>query len=130
MNKKELKKRLIDLHIIREEDQKEYEVFYFQNYSKKTNTMFTKIRIVHNDWFGKIQEFSYQDFILNQVSFATSYAFEQMKEFFPKCPRCKKRYEGGIRHSALSRRDNKTHICSACGVEEALEDFKGKAQNE
>ena len=36
------------------------------------------------------------------------------------CPRCKKAYTG---FPALSRRDNKTSICSPCGTEEALDDY-------
>jgi hypothetical protein len=42
------------------------------------------------------------------------------------CPRCHKAYDG---YPALSRRDNKTDICSDCGTEEAFVDFacaKGK----
>lgn len=39
------------------------------------------------------------------------------------CPRC---HEGTMRevksHNALSRRDNKTYICSQCGTEEAFID--------
>lgn len=34
-----------------------------------------------------------------------------------KCPRCGKYYLG---HPAISRKDNKTEICSTCGTEEAL----------
>ena len=37
-----------------------------------------------------------------------------------KCPRCKRMYRG---YPALSRRDNKTEICSDCGTAEALMDF-------
>lgn len=37
-----------------------------------------------------------------------------------KCPRCGKRYQKG--KGALSRRDNKTEICSQCGFNEAIED--------
>lgn len=37
-----------------------------------------------------------------------------------RCPRCLKEYP---RLLALSRADNKTHICDACGVAEALEDY-------
>jgi hypothetical protein len=37
-----------------------------------------------------------------------------------QCPRCKKFIKG---HPALSRRDNKTNICSECGIEEAMWDF-------
>ena len=37
-----------------------------------------------------------------------------------KCPMCGQYYSG---YPALSRRDNKTEICSDCGVREALEDF-------
>lgn len=36
------------------------------------------------------------------------------------CPRCEEPYRG---YPALSRRDNKTDICSNCGNEEALNDF-------
>ena len=36
------------------------------------------------------------------------------------CPRCHKMYN---EHPALSRRDNKTDICSKCGTMEALVDF-------
>lgn len=38
----------------------------------------------------------------------------------PVCPVCGKKYKG---FPALSRRDNKTEICSDCGVVEAFEDF-------
>lgn len=34
-----------------------------------------------------------------------------------KCPRCGKYYLG---HPAISRKDNKTEICTHCGIEEAL----------
>jgi len=37
-----------------------------------------------------------------------------------KCLRCDKFYIG---YPALSRRDNKTDICSDCGTEEAMVDF-------
>ena len=37
------------------------------------------------------------------------------------CPKCNKEK---IEHPALSRRDNKTEICSQCGLEEAVEDFE------
>ncbi|MCK5296357.1 MAG: hypothetical protein KAJ75_05675 [Alphaproteobacteria bacterium] len=42
------------------------------------------------------------------------------KRKFKVCPSCGLRYTG---FPALSRRDNKTEICSACGVKEAFEDF-------
>lgn len=34
------------------------------------------------------------------------------------CPKCKREYKG---HPALSRLDNKTYICPACGIAEALD---------
>lgn len=44
-----------------------------------------------------------------------------------KCPNCNKIVVG---HYALSRKDNKTKICSNCGILEALEQFiKYKEQN-
>lgn len=36
------------------------------------------------------------------------------------CPRCNREYSG---YPALSRVDNKTEICSECGVAEALDDY-------
>lgn len=40
------------------------------------------------------------------------------------CPICKQVYTG---YPAISRKDNKTEICSSCGVAEALNDyFKNK----
>jgi len=33
------------------------------------------------------------------------------------CPKCKKQYDG---YPALSRVDNKTKICSMCGIAEAM----------
>lgn len=36
------------------------------------------------------------------------------------CPKCKKKYS---QHSAISRIDNKTNICPACGIKEALIQF-------
>lgn len=34
-----------------------------------------------------------------------------------RCPKCKKQYDG---YPALSRVDNKTKICSMCGIAEAM----------
>ena len=36
------------------------------------------------------------------------------------CPRCNKKY---TLHPAISRIDNKTNICPACGIKEALIQF-------
>lgn len=36
------------------------------------------------------------------------------------CPRCHKKYD---EYPAISRRDNKTQICSVCGTDEAMFDF-------
>jgi len=39
------------------------------------------------------------------------------------CPRC----DGPLgKHPALSRRDNKTNICSDCGTAEAMEDYRNR----
>lgn len=44
------------------------------------------------------------------------------------CPVCGKKYDG---YPALSRKDNKTEICSQCGVYEALEAwFSAKKKEE
>ena len=37
-----------------------------------------------------------------------------------RCPKCGELYEG---YPAISRRDNKTKICSRCGAAEAMFDF-------
>ena len=44
-----------------------------------------------------------------------------------KCPRCDKEMK---EDPALSRRDNKTDICSDCGQVEALEDYYGERWTE
>jgi transcription elongation factor Elf1 len=41
------------------------------------------------------------------------------------CPRCKMTFNG---YPAISRKDNKTEICSDCGTAEALEDFANFTQ--
>lgn len=41
-----------------------------------------------------------------------------------KCPKCGKKYYG---YPALSREDNKTEICSECGIREALATFSKTA---
>lgn len=51
-----------------------------------------------------------------------------MKPNRGRCPRCgaewdRNRAQEG-KYPALSRRDNKTDICAACGVAEALEDAR------
>lgn len=42
-----------------------------------------------------------------------------MKRKIKSCPRCSKNYSD---YPAISRRDNKTEICTNCGVEEAIID--------
>ena len=48
-----------------------------------------------------------------------------MKKEFDICPRCNQRPLVEMR-IALSRRDNKTEICSECGQDEALFDFQNR----
>lgn len=43
-----------------------------------------------------------------------------MKKKF-KCPVCEREVD---EHPALSRVDNRTEICSKCGVDEAMRDFR------
>jgi hypothetical protein len=51
---------------------------------------------------------------------------ERDKKYIAKrCPRCLKYYNS---FPALSRKDNKTLICSECGVLEAMEDFIGRTE--
>ena len=43
------------------------------------------------------------------------------------CPRCnRKTLRPTEVHNALSRKDNKTYICSVCGTEEAMLDYAGR----
>ena len=42
----------------------------------------------------------------------------QFDEDRPVCPKCGQAYNG---HPAISRDDNKTKICSACGLNEAMQ---------
>lgn len=44
------------------------------------------------------------------------------------CPKCKKFFFDEL--GAISRRDNETLICSECGTEEALEDYKNYCERE
>lgn len=44
-----------------------------------------------------------------------------------QCPNCKKMVRD---YPALSRKDNRTEICSDCGEEEALADFFGSKKRE
>jgi ribosomal protein S27AE len=51
----------------------------------------------------------------------------ELKTEAKKCPKCSNfipsNEHAGEYPGAISRRDSKTEICSACGVDEALEDF-------
>lgn len=40
---------------------------------------------------------------------------------YPVCPICNEEYKG---YPAISRKDNKTEICSICGIKEALLSYK------
>ena len=44
-------------------------------------------------------------------------------QFESSCPRCGCQMRQRQAMNALSRRDNKTYICSSCGQDEALLDF-------
>lgn len=43
-----------------------------------------------------------------------------MEKLKSRCPKCKNYIQG---YPAISRKDNKTKICSECGILEALESF-------
>ena len=51
----------------------------------------------------------------------------EIKANKPVCPRCKgfipNNLTPGMYPGAISRLDNKTEICSACGTDEAMEDY-------
>ena len=55
----------------------------------------------YEDALDEIQEYKLSEFDVIQI-----------------CPKCKKEFHG---HPAISRDDNKTEVCSECGVREALE---------
>lgn len=42
------------------------------------------------------------------------------------CPKCNKKY---TEHPALSRVDNKTEICPACGMKEAIDAYHAAAKS-
>lgn len=46
--------------------------------------------------------------------------FEKGRPYIKVCPKCGTQYHNP---PAISRRDNKTEICSNCGTKEALEDY-------
>jgi hypothetical protein len=46
------------------------------------------------------------------------FMYEEPEGGWPKCPRCKTPMEGP--NFALSRVDDRTHICSSCGRKEGL----------
>lgn len=57
-----------------------------------------------------------------------------MSNVKPICPRCggyiPNNDKPGAYIGAMSRADNHTEICSACGTEEAMEDFTGTGLTE
>jgi predicted RNA-binding Zn-ribbon protein involved in translation (DUF1610 family) len=58
----------------------------------------------------------------NSTTIAVLY---QRREQMLKCPRCKKNTLNKNKvMNALSRRDNKTYICSLCGSVEAMFDYQ------
>ena len=60
--------------------------------------------------------------IADQPEFWFEYRIRELeiKEHTKKCPNCGQEYKG---HPALSREDNKTEICPACGTREAMQAF-------
>lgn len=84
---------------------------------------------------GKEKEVRIGDYIFNVKKDHVDFEYKPVKKAEPiklevlitensdtnnKCPKCNK--ELG-KYPAISRRDNKTEICSNCGMLEALEDF-------
>ena len=57
----------------------------------------------------------------NQGMVSVQDSSSNTKKVMKVCPRCKKKKN--LIHPAISRRDNKTEICSYCGTAEALFDF-------
>jgi len=58
---------------------------------------------------------------------------KSIKDTLTLCPKCNIRfysYEAVGRYPAMSRRDNATMICPECGLDEALEDFTIKGDQE
>lgn len=78
--------------------------------------------------------------VIDGATFYDSYqeALDTIREYnlhnfepYPVCPRCHKDYS---ERPAISRKDNKTEICSNCGMQEAMFNFinnikKNKATN-
>lgn len=102
-----------------------------------TNRLLNAIKEYLNDNFGgKENEFRFGDYIFNvKEKGYVEFEYKPLLELEPielklkitensdnekKCPICKK--EIG-KYPAISRKDNKTEICSNCGMLEALEEF-------
>lgn len=71
-------------------------------------------------------QYSYPHFQLEALEKEYGTTVAEIREKYsekhlPKCPRCGGKIEG---YPALSRRDNETDICSSCGEEEAMVDFR------
>ena len=46
--------------------------------------------------------------------------YDNLGMFYKRCPICTRKFIG---MGAISRKDNRTEICSECGLEEAMFDF-------
>lgn len=81
-----------------------------RNFCKENNGIFLVKEQGTDDYSGFIvdaQGFSYPRYV----------GIPMQESEIKKCPRCSKYY---IEPPAISRKDNKTEICPACGVEEAF----------
>lgn len=81
-------------------------------------------------WDGKPYQVRHCSASIEEAKIFNSYqdALDEIQEYelsnfepYPVCPICHKDYANA---PALSRKDNKTEICPACGTKEALLDFK------
>lgn len=91
-------------------------------------TVFTSLRDIVDTMYPEEYYPVYEDKVfINKLKLGETvqdmYNIYRVQTDFEKCPIC-----GGsiIPHTfAISRRDNKTHICSECGINEAIEDISG-----
>lgn len=105
---------------------KDYKKIIKQARQDKTNSI---LQIMHYDVFSENDRSEYLKIIIANTDNEAIYTYEWMDtaardeflDIFPICPICKNPLG---KYPAISRKDNKTKICSKCGTREALVIFE------
>ena len=90
------------------------ETAYFVNVNKKTPNSLAVVHLTTD--INSATKFNTIKKAEEKLKFINRNIFK----IYPVCPKCHKDYTG---HPAISRRDNKTKICSNCGILEGLDNF-------